>query len=231
LAALSKIVIVEFLRPVEAGANISLILHFFPGRSFFRQVVAFLGNPNSCGLVFGTIAWCFPKMIGGPLLAGLLRVTVSTFVLPTLTSPKSSVDGLTFSTGTPLGVAVAVGVGVRVDVGVAVEVWVDVAVCVGVAVLLAVAVGVAPVDVALGVAVAVLVAVAVEVGVAVCVAVAVAPVDVALGVAVAVGVAVLVDVAVTVGVPPLPARIVTAWPTRGCGRLPAVSVNVAPTGS
>ena len=121
-AALSKIVSVEFFRPVEAGTNITLILHFFPGRSFLRQVVACAGNPNSCGLVVGTFASGFPKMIGGPLLAGLLSVNLSIFAPPTLTSPKSSVDGLTFSTGTPLGVAVAVGVGVRVDVGVAVEV-------------------------------------------------------------------------------------------------------------
>ena len=137
-----------------------------------------MGNPNSSGLVGGTVASGVPKEIGGPDLAGLLSFSVLTLLLPTLTVPKFSTNdnGLTVNGPGP-GVGVGVGVGVTVVVAVAV------------------AVGVPPVAVAVGVAVRVAVAVAVAVGVP---PVAVA-VGVAVRVAVAVAVAVLVGVAVAVG--------------------------------
>jgi hypothetical protein len=77
------------------------------------------GNPNIWGLVTGTVASGFPKVIGGPLLAELVRVNVCRLKLPSFTLPKFFDFGLTVRrSGTGVGVGVGVGV-VGVDVGVA----------------------------------------------------------------------------------------------------------------
>ena len=135
--ALSKIVTAENFRPGDAGANSAVSLHFFFGKSCAGQVQV---TSNSCGLLAGTIAIGFPKVIGGrPLLAGLLSVNFTLLTFPTFTLPKFSADGVTFSdSGTLVGVGVAVGVSVAVAVAVLVAVAVAVAVAVDVPVAVAV---------------------------------------------------------------------------------------------
>ena len=81
--------IVEDIGPCEAGANSTVSLHFFFGKSCAGQLVAPEGNPNSCGLVPGTVASGFPKVIGGPCVAVLLSVSVTRLAFPTFTFPKS----------------------------------------------------------------------------------------------------------------------------------------------
>ena len=124
--ALSMMVIAEYIGPCQAGANSTVSLHFFFAISCAGQFVAPGGNPNTCGLVCGTVAIVgFPKVIGGPFLAGLLSVSVTLLTFPTFTLPKFSADGVTSSDSrTPVGVGV--GVGVAVEVGVAVGVGVPV---------------------------------------------------------------------------------------------------------
>jgi hypothetical protein len=143
-----------------------MILHFCFGNNCTGQVIV---PPNSG--VFVIVAGGFPKVIGGPLLAGLLSVKVAFLTLPSFTLPKFFDDGLTTrDSGTAVGVDVGVGVTVAVGVAVAVAVAVLVAVALEVAVAVAVAVGVAVEVAAVAVAVEVAVAVAVAVGVAVGVA-------------------------------------------------------------
>jgi hypothetical protein len=156
----------EDVAPCDAGANCTLSLHFSFGSSCAGQFVTLAGNPNTCGLVAGTVIIGFPKTIGDPFLAGLLSVSVTLLTFPTFTLPKFFADGVTFSdSGTLVGVDVGVGVAVevRVAVGVGVAVGDAVEVCVAVAVAVDARVGVA-VDVRVGVAVEVRVAVGVGVG-------------------------------------------------------------------
>jgi len=120
--ALSKTVTAEAgCGPVPAGVKTTLNLHFFFGKSCAPQVVPPAGNANIGEFV--TVAGGLPKTIGGPLLAGLLRVNVCFFTLPTFTLPKFFIGGVIFKTPAPW-VGVAVGVGVAVEVAVAVAVGV-----------------------------------------------------------------------------------------------------------
>lgn len=184
MAALSLIFRVPVMTPVTDGANLTAILHLFPGNRGELQVLVSV-NPAVVETL-ATLSEATPLFFRVTVLAALL--------VPTVRLPKLKLVGLTVPTGTCVGVAVGVAVRVAVSVGVAVLVGV------AVVVLVAVAVGVV---VAVALAVAVLVAVAV--GVAVLVAVAV---DVAVAVAVAVGVGVVVAVAVGEG-PPLPPNAIT----------------------
>jgi hypothetical protein len=149
---------------LEAGINSTVSLHVFCGDNRRGQFVADdPANPNTCGLVDGTVnARGLAKVIGGPPRADeLLSVNVTDFSCPTFTLPKFPDGGLIFKFPRP-EVAVAVGVGVPVALAV------DVAVTVGVAVTVLVAVGVAnPVVDAVGVEVVVAVGVPLAVGVAV----------------------------------------------------------------
>lgn len=86
---------VEEVAPVEVGANWSVILHFFFGISCAGQVVATV--LNSSGLTGESDAIGWPKVIGGPFFAALVRVSDALLVLPNFTSPKFFDDGLTFS--------------------------------------------------------------------------------------------------------------------------------------
>lgn len=120
----------EDIEPADAGVNITLILHFFFGSSCIGQFEASDGKLNTCGLVPGSVnATGLAKVIGGPLLAGLLSVNVAFLVLPGVTLPKFLNDGLTFrDSGTAVGIDVGVGVAVAIGVAVAVAVAVLVAV-------------------------------------------------------------------------------------------------------
>lgn len=86
---------VEEVAPVEVGANWSVILHFFFGISCAGQVVATV--LNSSGLTGESDAIGWPKVIGGPFFAALVRVSDALLVLPNFTSPKFFDDGLTFN--------------------------------------------------------------------------------------------------------------------------------------
>jgi len=211
---LSKTVTAEDGRgPVIAGTNSTVSLHVFFGNSCVGQLLDFAGNPNSCGLVAGTEnAIGLAKVMGGPFLAGLLRVNDCSLNPPTFTLPKFSDGGVIFSnSGTAVGVDVGVVVAVLVAVAVAVAVGVGAAVLVAVAVPLGVA---DPVDVALAVGVALVVAVAVGVAdpVAVAVLVAVA-VGVAVRVAVGVGVALALNAITRLYALTLPIPVAKSHPT------------------
>jgi len=132
----------EDTAPCDAGANSTLSMHFSLGSSCAGQFVTLLGNPNTCGLVAGTVIIGFPKAIGDPFLAGLLSVSVTLLSFPTFTLPNFSANGVIFSdSGTAVGVDVGVGVAVAVRVAVEVGVAVREGVAVGDADDLGVAVG------------------------------------------------------------------------------------------
>jgi len=63
-----------FCGPVVVGVKSTINLHFFFGNSSRGQLLDFVGNENVGKLV--TSASGFPNVIGGPLLAELLRVNV-----------------------------------------------------------------------------------------------------------------------------------------------------------
>src|ERR1035437_5694570 len=212
LAALSLTFRVPVMTPVTDGANLTAILHLFPGKRGEVQVLVWV-NPAVVEML-ARLSEAVPLFFRVTAFAALL--------VPTVRLPKLKLVGLTVPIGTCVGVAVGVAVRVADAVGVAVPVGVAVAVlvavAVGVAVLVAVAVDV-PVAVAVGVAVRVAdaVGVAVPAGVAVALLAAVAVgvavlVAVAVDVPVAVAVAVVAAVAVAVGVgegPPLPPNAIT----------------------
>ena len=85
--------------PLTAGTNTTVSLQVFFGNSCVGQLLDFvLGNPNSCGLVTGTENEIgLAKVMGGPLLAGLLRVNVCSLNPPTFTLPKFHDGGVIFS--------------------------------------------------------------------------------------------------------------------------------------
>ena len=145
--ALSKIVTAPNIGPCQAGANSTVSLHCCFGKSCSGGSGQLVAKPNTCGLLAGTVAIGFPKVIGGPpFLDGLSSVNFTLLTFPTFTLPKFTADGLTFSTlavGVAIGVGVAVGVGVGVGEAGALGVAVGVGVTVGDGDELGVAVGVA----------------------------------------------------------------------------------------
>ena len=71
-----------------------MILHFLRGANCAAHVL--LTGENS-GLFAANSVIGFAKVIGGPCLAVLSRVSVARLTPPTLTMPKSFGDGLIFS--------------------------------------------------------------------------------------------------------------------------------------
>lgn len=116
--ALSKIVRLDDLAPGDSGLNFTITLHLLRGNSCPPQVVE--DTLNSCGLAAGIVAIGMLKVMGGPLFAVLISVSVAGLPLPTLTLPKLFDLGLIFMC--PFGVGVGVGVAVSVPVAVAVGV-------------------------------------------------------------------------------------------------------------
>lgn len=78
------------LTPVTAGINCTVTWHACWGANCRGQFEAPFPNPNSCGLVIGTLkATGLAKVIGGPFWAEFINANVTDLSCPTVTSPKS----------------------------------------------------------------------------------------------------------------------------------------------